>query len=322
MKRSLVLAIVLASAGCDGGGSQMMPGGPGGPGPGEPGPSDAPPPVPTNGIQLQSPEFDLAPGEETFKCWYTSIPTQAEVAAVRFSSKMSPGSHHFIVYTTDKPQRPDGTFEDCQGTGGSSPTDAPVWLYSAQDPEHQLVMPSGVAMPLKATQPLLFNMHYINTGKTAFKVRVWLNLEYATGSYQRAGAFVTYNTQISMRPGASQTVSGNCSAPDGAKFFTMSTHSHKYTTTAFAARFLNGQMGERLVHTTDWEHAQIKDWGEPFMTLQPGEQIHYECSYINTSGYQLTVGESADKNEMCMAVGYYFPATGTRFCLNSLSIDR
>jgi hypothetical protein len=287
-------------------------------------PMDEPPPldVPKNGLQLVSPEFEMAPGSETFKCWYTTIPTDTEVAAVKFSSKMTPGSHHFIVYTTEQPLRPDGTFEDCDGAGGGSLADAPVWLYSAQDPEHHLNMPTGVAMPLKARQPLYFNMHYINTRPEAFKVKVWLNLEYATGSYERAGAFVTFNTNISMKPGASQTVSGDCAVPDGAKFFTMSTHSHKYTTNAFAARMMNGVMGDKLVHTTDWEHAQVVDWSTPFLTLQQGEKVHYECSFVNTSPHQLTVGESAEKNEMCMAVGYFFPAKGTRVCLNSLSFDR
>jgi hypothetical protein len=36
----------------------------------------------------------------------------------------------------------------------------------------------------------------------------------------------------------------------------------------------------------------------------------------------ITVGESAELNEMCMAVGYYFPATSQTFCLNSFTFGR
>jgi hypothetical protein len=37
------------------------------------------------------------------------------------------------------------------------------------------------------------------------------------------------------------------------------------------------------------------------------------CDTANT----ITVRESAEKNEMCMAVGYFFPATSDTFCLDS-----
>ena len=61
-------------------------------------------------------------------------------------------------------------------------------------------------MPLKAKQPLFFNMHYINTTPQAKQVQVWLNMTYATGAFERAGAFVTFNTQISIPPMGKQTV--------------------------------------------------------------------------------------------------------------------
>jgi hypothetical protein len=161
-------------------------------------------------------------------------------------------------------------------------------------------------------------MHYINTTQQAKQVRVWLNMSYATGSYERAGAFVTFNTQISIPPMGTQTVSGDCAVPDGAKFFTMGTHSHKYTTEALAAR-ANGEM---LVHTTDWEHADSRQWPTPFLTFTSGEKLHYQCSYQNPKTTTIVVGDSAEANEMCMAVGYYFPAKTNRFCLNSASFDR
>ncbi len=289
---------------------------------GMPAPNQPDPLTPADSVQLASPEFTLQPGEELFKCWYTSIPKDQEIAAVRFRSKMTPGSHHFIVYTTAQALRPDGTFEDCGAAGGTGINDAPVWMYAAQDPDHKMEMPVGVAMPLRARQPLYFDMHYINATTSAMKVRVTLDLDTASGNYQRAGAFVTFNTQIKIPPGGTQTVKGDCTVPDKVSFFTMSTHSHKRTTEALAARSVNGAMGDMLVHTTDWEHAAIQDWKTPFLVFAPNEDLHYECTYKNDTNNTITVGESAEKNEMCMAVGYYFPATGTSFCLNSLTLSR
>jgi len=280
-------------------------------------------PPPTNGVQITTPSFTLNPGEEVFKCFFTSLATNTDVAAVKFASTMAPGSHHFILYTTQNPIQPDNTFIDCGGgMGGNTTQDPPVWLYASQDPMHEMDMPSGVAMPLKAHQPLIFNMHYINTGSTPKTVQVVQNIEYATGNYMRAGAFVTFNTMISIPPNGTQTVSGHCTVPQGVNFFTMSTHSHKRTVTAQANRYMNGTVGAPLVMTTDWAHATISNWDNPFLTLNAGEEIYYSCSYQNDTNQTISVGESAETNEMCMAVGYYFPATGNTFCLNSFSIQR
>src|SRR3954464_8251797 len=103
-------------------------------------------------------------------------------------------------------------------------------------------MPAGVAMPRAAPQPVYFDMHYINATTAPMTVQVKLNFDYATGTFQRAGAFVTYNTQIKIPPGGMQTVNGDCAPPADANFFVMSTHSHKRTLDAIAAKSMNGVM--------------------------------------------------------------------------------
>jgi copper type II ascorbate-dependent monooxygenase-like protein len=304
MKRALVFAVLgVVGVGC----SKSGTGSTGGDG------QQAP------ALTLSSPTFTLHPGDEMFKCWYTTIASNVDLQAVRMHSTMSPGSHHFIVYTTQDPLRPDGTFEDCgDNQGGPSLQDTPVWLYATQDLDAELDMPTGTALPLKANQPLYFNMHYINATMADMTVHVSLDIDSANGTFQKVGAFVTYNTQISIPPNGQQMVSGDCDVPDGAQFFTMSTHSHKRTVEAIAGKEVGGVMSDVLVDTTDWSHAAISRWGAPsFLTFAPGEQLHYQCSYMNDTANTITVGESAEKNEMCMAVGYYFPAAGDTFCLNS-----
>lgn len=73
--------------------------------------------------------------------------------------------------------------------------------------------------------------------------------------------------------------------------------------------------------STDWEHPGAKTWmASPFYTFASGK-LTYECTYDNTgSNAASTVvsGPSAETNEMCMATGYYFPATKPLICLNSL----
>src|SRR4029077_2558040 len=123
-----------------------------------------------------------------------------------------------------------------------------------------------------------------------------------------------------------QTVSGKCTAPVGANFFSMSTHTHKHATAAWIDYIHNGVTTE-VVHTgpassypadqekgsgLDWEHPGVGSWASaPFLTVQQGDSFTYSCSYSNTASTPVTVGETAASNEMCMAVTYFFQTSGT-----------
>jgi hypothetical protein len=93
----------------------------------------------------------------------------------------------------------------------------------------------------------------------------------------------------------------------------MQTHTHKHATLAVVNRKLaDGTMGEELVRTTNWDSPNVHVWpSAPFLTFQPGEKFHYSCSYQNDTAVAVTVGSSADTNEMCMAEAYFFPAAAT-----------
>ena len=124
-------------------------------------------------------------------------------------------------------------------------------------------------------------------------------------------------------------MSGTCTVPVGSQFFTMSTHTHKHATAAVIQYVHADGTSEEIVHTgaastypavqapntgTDWEHPGVAEWNAPnFLTVQQGDSFTYSCSYENTGNTNVTVGETASYNEMCMAVGYFFPA-GTSRC--------
>lgn len=294
-------------------------------GPPDPGAAKPLPPVlmpPASGVQIASPEFVLQPGEEVFKCYHTTVPVDTEVAVNRFKSVMTPGSHHLILYGMQEAGAPDGTFEDCGRQAGTpSLKSLRVWLYASQKPEDGSVLPEGVAMPFKARQPVMLNLHYLNASSKPLTVRAAVNAEYVSGSYQRAGAFITFNTNIAIPAQGTQTVSGRCKLPAGGKFFSLSTHSHRYTTSADVSLWQGGKMMQELVSTNDWEHPTIRRWEDPFLTAQAGQELQYSCAYKNTTDQVIKVGESASEDEMCMAIGYYFPATKNTFCLNSNTIS-
>jgi hypothetical protein len=99
----------------------------------------------------------------------------------------------------------------------------------------------------------------------------------------------------------------------------MTTHSHKQTVSATVRRWTNDAPGDVLVETKNWERPTIVTWPSPFLDFGDDE-LYYACTYQNDTDTKIVQGESAAKNEMCMAVAYYFPASVATICINSLSL--
>ncbi len=272
-------------------------------------------------ITVDAPAFTLQPGEEKLYCYYTTLPTTEPTGFSRITSSMTPGSHHMIVFEARQPKRPDGTFEECTGFGIESPDggipDIPAWLYASQEPEQHLDMPEGVGLASIAAQPILINMHYVNTTDAPIEAHVHVELEpIARGAaYTEAHTYFTFATEIDVPAGATGSAGGSCDVSPDAKFIELSTHSHRYTTSAHVT---DGTTP--VLETLDWEHATVNRWDAPYFSFQSGK-LDYRCDYDNTTSAPLTMGESAVSNEMCMAVGVFFPATNDVLCLNSTPLQ-
>lgn len=275
---------------------------------------------PLEGFQIVTPDITIAPGVERTDCYYTTVDVETAKGVKRWASEMTPGSHHMIVYFTETALQPDGTVDDCGGGGGGG-ANVPVWTYSAQNPVWQSAMPDGVGMTVEAGQPLYIQMHYFNATPAPIDAHVTLNAEtYADGeAYIRAAAYVTYNTEIDLAPGETATFGGTCAVPEGVQFFAMGTHAHKRAT------LTEVRDGSSVVfRSDDWEHpveaASIKaEWQDDHYTF--GTSLSYECTFTNNTQNRVTEGDSAATDEMCMAVGYFFPATGPVFCLNDFVVN-
>ena len=111
-----------------------------------------------------------------------------------------------------------------------------------------------------------------------------------------------------------QDVTGSCSPPAGSKFFAFTTHVHRHggstATGAFTdVNFVRAGMKTNLVHSTDWENPDVALWNAPdYLTVQSGDKFQYDCHFVNKDSMPVTFGETAATGEMCMSIGYYFPA--------------
>jgi hypothetical protein len=275
-------------------------------------------PAADEGVQVETPDngITIQPGQEAYYCYYKTLPNTAPVDLGAFQSWMTPGSsHHFIAYELGNGggllagrTQPDGTLQACQFAGGT-------WMYATSVPGEviELKMPDGVGLPIAVGTQVMLNMHFINPGSTAVHPKVKMNFLFAKNVQYKAAAMISFNTGINIPPATAtgpgtQTVSGTCQAPAGSKFFAMTSHTHKHATLT-EVNYVSGGKTTNIVHTTDWEHPDVGVWNAPnFLTVQSGDSFTYSCSYANTGSAAVTVGETAASNEMCMAIGYYFPA--------------
>jgi hypothetical protein len=311
MRSSLLLVLGLcAIAGCSSHSGMTGTGGNGGGGGVDPNGAPA--------FALASPDITLMPGEEVTYCYYFHTPNTETLAINKWVSTLAPGSHHMIMFMNPGGSQPaDGTIDQNCGFGGSG-TNLPVWTYATQTENQEEDLPSDdgsgkpLAQNIAAGAAGYFQMHYLNASQNMITAHVDLKayaLPQGT-SYTETEAYVTYNDDIKIPPNATNfVVSASCPVP-AAKFWTMSTHSHKQSV---ATQVMDAS--SMIFSSTDWQHPGSKDWTTPFYTFS-GASLTWSCTYDNTgsnAGTTVVSGSSAQTNEMCMATGYYFPATKPMF---------
>jgi len=263
----------------------------------------------------------LSAGQEVTYCYYFHTSNTQTVAINKWVSAMTPGSHHMIMFLNPGGSQPaDGTVDQNCGVGGGGGANVPVWTYATQTPTQEEDLPDddGAGKPLAQNiapnSAGYFQMHYLNATQAALMVHVDLKAYAlpAGTSYTQTEAYVTYNNDISIGPGATGVkVTASCPVPSGVKFWTMSTHSHKQSV---GTQVLDG--ASMLFSATDWEHPGSQDWSAPSFYTFTTPMLTWSCTYDNTGsnkGSTVVAGSSAQTNEMCMATGYYFPATAPKF---------
>lgn len=329
MRSSLAFVLVATLAGC--GGSSGNIGDPDASGPTADGGLEPP----ARGFQIVSPTVDIDPGADITYCYYFRTPNTSDLAIKKWASHMTPGGHHMIVYLTPGKLQDTGTLVTLENKNcglANIGMVGPVWTYSAQIPDYQTSLPADdgngvpVAQVVKAGQLGFIQMHYQNATDAVIHAHVELNAyAYDDGvPVTQAEPFVTFDTQINLPAAPSPqlpttgTVSGKCNVTSNLKFFVMTTYTHKQ---GVHTSVKDGAI--TVFDSTNWEHPGTQHWDKsPYFSFTSGK-LTYQCEYLNPNSYQILYGDSATTQEMCMAIGYYFPAVdgGGRFCLDSLMLN-
>jgi hypothetical protein len=272
------------------------------------------------GFAVRTPDFEVAPGSEGTWCYYFRLANTDALAIRRLTSTMSSGIHHLVLFTSEQEIQPPGSLTQGPCAGGG---EVPDWNYATQDLEGVLDLPdddgSGkpLAIEFAPQQPAFLEMHVVNASSKAITASSSLAAEaLAPGlDYTRTATYLTTNINLSIPPFAvGYTVEETCPTPDGATFWWLTTHTHRF---ASLAEVRDGDVS--LVESTDWEHPEVATFPLPAGHVFASGGLTYRCTYDNPTAAPITYGESELLDENCIAIGYFFPADqGARYCVNNI----
>jgi hypothetical protein len=247
-------------------------------------------------VKITTDAFEIASGEEVFKCQNFANPFGKDVEIQRTESYMTQGSHHMFAF--EAPGAVDSGVESCSGL------ELERSIHTSQSPYNEFRYPAGVAVNFPASFGVRVNAHYLNTTVDPISARVTTVFYLAKpGTIQHHAAHIFLNNiGIFVEPHSAKTVTKTCTMPKDLQIVAAASHMHQY-----GKRFVAESGGKMLYETTNWADPPFQLYDPPF-ALKQGETITFKCEYDNPTESALTFGESAKTNEMCIFSGRYFPS--------------
>jgi hypothetical protein len=254
--------------------------------------------------------FDVPPGGETYKCQDMPNPIGKDVAILKADSVFSLGSHHMFAFKIDAKDAvlaadgSKGAVLDCPQGG------LEIHPYiSLSQTQHQITTyPDGVGRSLKSTDVIRMMVHYLNTtsGQLTASAQVTVDYEDADKVSSLAAEMFLFAGNLSVAPGMS-THSYSFAVPAAVKILQATGHMHSRGT-HFVANAVSAAGASRQIWASDtWDEPPSTDY-KPGFDLAAGETVQFACTYQNSTGMTLSLGESASTNEMCLFFGVYYPA--------------
>lgn len=271
------------------------------------------------GFYIETPQITAAPGEANTYCYFVRTPNTGATGIRRWSSTIRPGMHHLIVYATydtswqpQEVQPPETlTQGSCFGTGTGR-------MYAAHDPSATLALPDddGGGMPLafdlQPGQPIAIEMYVLNAtdGPLATSAVVQADTLADGAPFTKTASYQTVNVSISIPPHSSATVTKTCAVPPSVKFWWLSTRTHHFATLSTIS-----DGATLLVSNVDWEHPEATVPAPPGYTFS-ASGLTYSCSYTNATSSTVNFGGSETSDELCVGIGFFFPAAHPAICVN------
>jgi hypothetical protein len=271
-------------------------------------------------FQIQSPNISIEAGDAQTYCYYFSMPNTTTAAVKHWLSHMDTGIHHAILFSTPTAAAPDGTLTQnpCATFPGGQVS---TWLYAAHSTDEDQVFPSSdgngnpVALEIAAGQPAFLQIYLVNGSTQALSPSISITADALDPqqTYTKTAAYLTTNSTVDIPAGTlGYPVQNTCAVPANVKFWWLSTRTHHF---AMQSKISDGSTD--LIVSNDWADPSVALFPAPsFYQFTNG--LTYACTYNNAGGDRVLFGDSESTNELCMGIGYFFPANaGGKTCTNN-----
>jgi hypothetical protein len=253
-------------------------------------------------VTLTMSQFTVAPGAEVYYCQNFANPWGKQVDIKTYSLDMGVGSHHMFAFYASGATN--GTLAPCPSGGLTFG----AFTFTAQSPTLTETYPQSVGATIPSGTGFQMMVHYLNTTSSTLTSSVNLTMYVAKQGVVTNHAGVIYLNQGTMTVPASCTSgcqsSQSYTLTQNVTVLSSGSHMHKYGTNFVATT----STGITLYQTTQWAEPPGQVFSPP-LQLSSGTSITWTCTDVNTTGQELTFGESAQTNVMCISVSTFYPVS-------------
>lgn len=275
------------------------------------------PPKPGEGVQFKM-NANIPAGSESEKCFFVKAPAE-DLLVQRDEVRFTAGSHHFLLYETHYTEIPteklNGTPVDTSGVfdcsdGATNGWDIKKLVGGSQNADGASILsfPDNVAMRIKGGAVLLMNAHYVNASNKELEPEVRINLYTIPESKveHEGDILFFYNPFIGVGAQAESRARMRCTVQEDITLTNFQSHMH-----ARGVGYEASVIGEAspFYQNTKWEGVPVEGF-TPGKKITKGSVIDYHCDYKNAGADTVFQGPRST-DEMCMAIGSYYPANTT-----------
>jgi hypothetical protein len=274
------------------------------------------PPEIEKGVQINIPEFEVAPNFEREFFVYKKIGNAQEIYVNRVEIKMRSNSHHFLMYDFNPETPPTvipqlNVIRDIRNTNGSNnllnmlPMAYHTYVAGAQTTYSDYQLPENVVFVIPANAAYDFNSHYVNKSTVPIKGEVSMNL-YTTAytSNTKIARPINFgNRSFNLPPKQRTTITKTFTFTTPVKIISLTSHTHQLGE-KFVIKINGGSRNGEMIYTSyDWHHPNVINYTSP-IALNAGEGVTSEITYNNVKDSAVTFGLTSD-DEMGIIFGYY-----------------
>lgn len=278
--------------------------------------------------------FLLDPGMDYTDILYKKSQNADQVYFNRYSSRLRPGAHHFIVAAGDR-NYTDGLFQQTlppldfdmllgtQSGGVDVPTPGePI------APEDQ-----NLVFTMEPLRQLALNAHFINTTNKPILREAWVNLYFAPPDVlanKQIAAPIFFNGGLAMaiQPHTHVVLKNSVIVPQDLRIVWLFGHFHTHTLRESAYIQRQGSTDRQLIYETYDYHDplyvgynsiiqtnppdpvnRIAGASSGILLVKQGDSVQWECEIQNDDEFVLNFANELTTAEMCCLFGLYTPST-------------